>query len=175
MRESHRRTDDQKQDVSEDRALVTVNESTRQSYQNQKKIQSPKLGPNKKKTKRNVRDASRQQPSKRGKNNGQVPQARVLADNVLQPSTKLKADIVQTASDIKRQLLNFARKCKLTFASTISLSATNCQLSMRHEASDLPSFICHAANDDQPSIRKYAMNLNFVFPESLLHAVNHEF
>ena len=128
-----------------------------------KKIRSPKLGPNKKKTKRNVRDASRQQPSKRGKNNGQVPQARVLADNVLQPSTKLKADIVQTASDIKRQLLNFARKCKLTFASTISLFATNCQLSMRHEASDLPSFICHAANDDQPSIRKYAMNLNFVF------------
>ena len=36
MRLAHRGTDDQKQDVSEDRAIVTKRDSTRSSYQNQK-------------------------------------------------------------------------------------------------------------------------------------------
>ena len=34
---------------------------------------------------------------------------------------------------------------------------------MRHEASDLPSFICHAASDEQAGIRKYAMHVNLIF------------
>ena len=103
MREMHRRTDDQKQDESEDRDIVTKSESTRPSYQKSKtpkiKMHTLKLGPKTTPTRKsNVRDASKQQRSKREKNVRQVPQARVFADD----------DTVQTASYIKRQLLNFA-------------------------------------------------------------------
>ena len=46
----------------------------------------------------------------RGKNNRQVPQARVFENNVLQPSTKLKAETVQTASYFKRQPFELCMK-----------------------------------------------------------------
>ena len=126
MRETHRRTDYQKLDVPEHRAIVT-NKNQNQKLDRRikitklqkEKIQMPKLRPKTTPTRKsNVQEASRQQRSKREKNNRQVPQARVFGDTVLQPPTRLKADTVQTASYIKRQILNFARRCKLAFAST---------------------------------------------------------
>ena len=84
-------------------------------------IHTPKLGSNMTPTREqrcaendtqresNVRDASRHQRSKRGKNNRQAPQTRFFfAGDVLQLLTRLKAETMRTASYIKRQTLNFA-------------------------------------------------------------------
>ena len=46
------------------------------------------------------------------------------------------------------------------FTNILLFSAKHCQIvSMRHEASDLFSFIFHAASDEQASTKKYVKNL----------------
>ena len=76
-----------------------VNPPDRWKKKKLQKIHTPKLRPNTTATRdSNVRDAGRYQRSKHGKNNRQLPQTRVLANNVLQPLTRLNADTVQTAS-----------------------------------------------------------------------------
>ena len=130
---------EQEQAVSEDCAMVTKRESTRSSHQNQnckrEKTHTAKLGPRTTPTRgRHVRDPSRQR-SMRGKKNRPVPQTRVLADNVLQPLTRLMADTVQTASYIKKTTFELCTKVQTDACFNIPLAAKQCQfVGMRHEA-----------------------------------------
>ena len=82
MKKTHKRTEGQNQDVSEDRAIVTKRESTRQPHPNHnspsQKIQTPTL-------------ASKTTPSNHDR---QIPPYTCFADNVLRLLTKLKADAV---------------------------------------------------------------------------------
>ena len=104
MRETHRRIEDQEQDVSEDRATATKRESTRPSCVNQKLGRPWAENATHQKEQR----SRREQTTTCGKNNRKETQASVFADNVLQLLTKLKANTVQAASCVKRQPLNFA-------------------------------------------------------------------
>ena len=70
-------------------------------------------------------------------------------------STKLKTDTVQTAFFIKRQLSERYEGANSLLPFTSPSLQSNVKIvCMRHEASDHPSFICHAACDEQTSIRK---------------------
>ena len=95
MKKTHKRTEGQNQDVSEDRAIVTKRESTRQPHPNHN-------SPPKNTDAYTCVENDTQQPRSSNTTNT------CFADNVLRPLTKLKADAVgsvQTAChDIFRRL-----------------------------------------------------------------------
>ena len=114
-----------------------------------RKIHTSKLGLETAPTRKsNVRDVTRQQSSKRGKINRPVPQRTCIRRKRFAAFDKAEGRYCANSVIYQETTFELCMNvwCKLTFASTSFIFAKQCQIvCLRHEASDLPSFIRHPA------------------------------